>query len=86
MVRVFCRHVLVGAGLCAYGLDCAYSTSLSGGNQVDGLPRALHTGAVWGVQEAFGPAAIHAHAKKQIINIFLCMLRFPNVLGIYKNA
>ena len=34
------------AGLCAYGLDCAYSTSLSGGNQVDGLPRAPHTAAV----------------------------------------
>ena len=64
----------------------SYSTGLSLGNQVDGLPGALHTEAVWGVQGAFGPAAIHAHAKKKIVNIFLCMLRFLNVLSIYRNA
>ena len=37
----------------------SYSTGLSLGNQVDGLPGALHTGAVWGVQGAFRPAPIY---------------------------
>ena len=61
-----------------------YGSSLV--NKVDGLPSVRHTEAVWGVQGAFGPAAIRAHAKKKIVNIFLCMFRFLNVLGIYKNA
>ena len=37
-----------------------YSASLSGGNLVDGLPRALHTEAVGGPHGGFGPAAIGA--------------------------
>ena len=72
-----------GGGVLCYGSACACSTGPSGGNQVDGLPPARHTEAVWGVQGPFGPAPIGAHAKKNIVNIFLRMLRCPNVLGIY---
>ena len=38
---------------------------LSLGNQVDGLPGALHTEALWGGQGVFGPAPIHALHKKE---------------------
>ena len=36
-----------------------YGSSL--GNQVDGLPSARHTEALWGPHGVFGPAPIHAH-------------------------
>ena len=35
-------------------------TGPSLGNQVDGLPSARHTEAVWGPHGVFGPAPIHA--------------------------
>ena len=42
-----------------------HSTGLSFGNQVDGLPGALHTEALWGGQGVFGPAPIYALDKKR---------------------
>ena len=41
-----------------------HSTGLLLGNLVDGLPGALHTKAVWGVQGIFGPAPIDGNKHK----------------------
>ena len=59
-----------------------YSTVLSGGNQVDGSPRALHnTEALWG-RQGVGPAPIGNMDKKKIANTWKRKLYFSNFLGM----
>ena len=51
------------------GFYTPHSTGLSLGNQVDGLPGASHTEALWGGQGLFGPAPIGDMDKKNVVNI-----------------
>ena len=59
-------------------------TGPSLGNQVDGLPSARHTEAVWGPHGVFGPAPIHDKTQKNIEESFLYKLDCPNVLLKFK--
>jgi hypothetical protein len=50
-----------------------YSTSISDGNLVDGLPSARHTEAIGGPHGVFGPAPIYLGRRTPKIQIWLKM-------------
>ena len=54
-----------------------HSASLSGGNLVDGLPRALHTGAVGGPHGGLGPAPIGTLDPRKLSFDEKCCVTLP---------
>ena len=64
-----------------------HSTGLPLGNQVDGLPGALHsTEAVWGPHGVFGPAPIGKSDHKKIGDVWNCNINCPNVSFKFQNV
>ena len=51
---------------CVESHSISHSMGLSDGNQVDGLPAAQHTKAVWGPHGVFGPAPIDKSGPRKL--------------------
>ena len=79
MIQIFSGISWQGLGMKIKirGLFSAHSASLSGGNLVDGLPRALHTGAVGVPHGGAGPATIYALEFEKLRFEEKCRGKFP---------